>query len=157
MIKKPLEPGEKRERKDNQMMIKIFIGMVILISVLILLFDSDAMAGGNHIITINNYYEKPAPPDPPPITEMKITSGISGDELGQGIATAAAIGALGPFDYSTIDYQWAASGSYETGNDQNAYAAGIMKRWEGIDAAWGIRFSQQGDDEVYVFTVGGRF
>jgi hypothetical protein len=104
MMKKPLKPGEKRERKTNKMMIKLFVGMLILITILIIW---DPVAASNNNNVTNNYY--PA--------SMTIIEGISDKDLAEGLAGAMAAGAH-QFDFSTSDWQGSVTGSKQLSDEE---------------------------------------
>ena len=120
------------------------IGGVFLLFVLV----SGIATAGCFKCTINNYYNES--------NSMTITSGVSNNELSEGLSAAAAVAAH-KFDLNIPGGQWGVSGAYESGNDENAFSGGIGWRFDGIDALFTGAATTIGDDWLFVFTVGGRF
>jgi hypothetical protein len=89
-VKIPLKSGEKRERKGNKLMMKIFVGVLLLIA--ILAWVDPLKAGGYNTTT-----------DVTNVTNVTNFSGLSNsdrDAIHAGLAAASAAGAC-HFDYST--------------------------------------------------------
>lgn len=161
MINKPYKPGEKkRERKDNKMMIKIFVGVIILITALI---GYEAFAHGSHnhthdididsSTTINNYYENSD-------TDgcMCLSNGLSDGDMSKALSLAMTAGAH-EMDWSTTDWQGSITYALQVDeDDEGAYSAKLGKKWKSVPALFHLTYvPEQGQDFGNWLIVGGTF
>ena len=159
-MNKPLKPGEKRERKTNKLMIKIFVGMLVLITALILVFDSDVFAHGGHShdididnSTTNNYYSN-ADTD----GCMCINNGLSDEDLSKGLSLAMTAGAH-ELDWSTTDWQGSITYALQVDEDEEgAYSGKIGKRFKQVPVMFHLTYvPEQGQDYGNWVVFGGTF
>jgi len=158
MMNKPLKPGEKRERKDNKMMIKIFIGMIILITCLIAWEAVFAHGGHSHDIdidnsTTNNYYSNSD-------TDgcMCLSNGLSEGDMSRALSLAMTAGAH-ELDWSTTDWQGSITYALQVDDEEEgAYSAKLGKKWKSVPALFHVTFvPEQGQDFGNWLIVGGTF
>ena len=123
-------------------------------------FIVSAMASGyNHPdITINNYYETPAPANVETQavgspTTLNITNGVSESDLNAGISVALAAGAH-QFDYSTTSIQASVQAGFEASEiDEGKVSFGVAKRFKAVDALFSASYTPDGSQDWV--TVGG--
>ena len=136
--------------KGKKMVLKLFIGMVILITCLIAYEAAFAHGSHNHDIVIDNSTTNN------PVVEVRtntITSGLSDSDISDALATAGAIGAH-QFDFSTTDLQGSLTGAFY--DSQDAISFGMAKRWQKFDnAMFHGAYSRVDDEDMWV--VGGTF
>ena len=115
-----------------------------------------AFAGGNHNITINNYYENPEPSSVTTVEQTTITSAVSKNDLAQGLAAAFAAGGH-QFDFSTTDWQGSITGAWQLSDEEeNAVSFGIAKRFDRFaQVLMHTNYTENGSDQWLV--VGGTF
>ena len=116
---------------------KIAIGVVVVFVLLVTLTQC-AIAGGYGNNVTNNYYAADEY-----ITNKSVTTGVSDNDLAEGVATALAAGHH--FDYSTTQVQIGLTGAYY--DDESAISVGVAKRWKDVDALWHGAYSTSGNDE----------
>jgi hypothetical protein len=107
-----------------------------------------ASRSGDQTVIINDVTEVTQ------VEQTVITSGVSNQELAEGLAAAMAAGGH-QFDFSTYDYQGSIVGSWESGEDENAVSFGLGKRFEKLDALIHTSYTQSAGDHYVTF--GGTF